>query len=228
MSKSSKSKKTIKEEKKTETKKLIDDDIENTNLLHDPYTMKDLSVEVKISPRYLNNDFEMELKNEIVNLYEKKICQSYGIITKIYKIYDWNELPIDSEDQSCCQKYNVRILISLCMPICKHEIICKIHEITEEIISGKNGPIECIILPSMINTNIFYKDVNNNLRKRKNNELLKEGDYVRVFINTLTFHRTDNNAVDYNCILVTTNLVDNATDEEITRFEENLINYDVS
>ena len=155
---------------------------EQTDLLHSPYKTTTINGSIIMNSKYLNNNFNIYLKQEVIKTYEKKCIDKYGYISKIYKITHYDNGFIEPENQSCFPRYDVEFYCSLCMPINKREIICKITNITDGLLTGTNGPIKCIISHDEINEKNFFVDSNFNLINKHTNEVLKEGDYVKVII----------------------------------------------
>jgi hypothetical protein len=79
--------------------------------------------------------------------------------------------------------YNIRYLASLCIPVEKTQIICKIENINNAIILATHGPISCVITPDNINTLIFVNEIGKyyyNLNDSRNE--LKKGDLVKLTV----------------------------------------------
>ena len=73
------------------------------------------------------------------------------------------------------------------------KIICQIDNLNEVFIRLINGPLYVIITSDRINSNVFFKDDNKNLRYRdgKCSIILRVGDYVKVTLKQLSFHAKD-------------------------------------
>ena len=190
------------------------------NLLHSPYTNQEVSATVIIEPSLLNNDFDLNLKQKIIKIFEGKCYDKYGFIQKVYKITNYENGFIEQENQLCAPKFHVNFYCKLCMPINKREIICKISVTTEGLIIGINGPIQCIIQTTDINADNFYVGYDVHLRDRKTNNIVKKDDYVKVFINSVNFRNNDDRINDYNVIVTVTKLMSMASQHEIELFEQ--------
>jgi DNA-directed RNA polymerase subunit E'/Rpb7 len=189
--------------------------IPNEKLLVSPYTKQIIKASILIPPVMLNNLFEINVKEHVINTFEKRCINNYGYINKIYKITKMSGGKIEAENQACSANLDIEFYALLCYPIIKRHIVCKISRITEGLTLGVNGPIICIIIADDIDSNHFYVDSELNLRIKQNNAILKEGDYVKVLINTVDFKNNDINVDDYNELLTTTRLISIATEEEI-------------
>lgn len=198
------------------------EETDQINLLHSPYKTTTINGSIIMHSKYLNNNFEIQLKQEIIKTYEKKCIEKFGYISKIYKIISYENGFIEPENQSCFPRYDVEFYCSLCMPINKREIICKITNITDGLLTGSNGPIKCIISHDEINEKNFYVDSNFNLINKHTNEVLKEGDYVKVLIYNISFTNEDRDVDEYNLILVCVTLVAMASQTEIEMYNNDI------
>jgi DNA-directed RNA polymerase subunit E'/Rpb7 len=187
----------------------------NIHLLVSPYTKQNVKCSILIPALMLNNLFEINVKENIINTFEGKCIDQYGFINKIYKIIDIEGGKIEAENQGCTPRFKITFYALVCYPIIKRCIVCKIQNITEGLTIGKNGPIDCIITSDEIDNNNFFVDNEFNLRIKKTSALLKEGDFVKVMVNSINFKNNDSTINDYNVILVITTLIDMATEDEI-------------
>lgn len=70
-------------------------------------------------------------------------------------------------------------------------MICKIDRMNKTLISAVNGPIKVIITPDKINKDIFYTDVDRNIRIKDKSKLIETEMYVKVLILQSTFSNYD-------------------------------------
>ena len=185
------------------------------NLLVSPYTKQNIDCSLLVPALMLSNNFEIEVKNNVIATFEGKCMNKYGFINKIYKITNISGGKIEAENQGCTPKMNITFYALVCYPIIKKYIVCEITHITDGMSLGKNGPIDCIITTDEIDNNYFFVDNELNIRIKKTNALLKTGDFVKVLINTVEFKNNDVNIDDYNVIVSVTTLINIATEEEI-------------
>jgi len=150
-----------------------------------------LSTKVSLLPKQMNNDIYYNLKYNI----EKKVqgkCNEFGYVIKVLKIEDYNEGIVDGENFTGSAVYNIRYLASLCIPVEKTQIICKIENINNAIILTSHGPISCVITPDNINTLIFVNDIGKYyyIQEKQRTEL-KKGDLVKITILSKKLYKND-------------------------------------
>lgn len=150
-----------------------------------------LSTKVSLLPKQMNNDIYYNLKYNI----EKKVqgkCNEFGFVIKVLKIEDYNEGIVDGENFTGSAVYNIRYLASLCIPVEKTQIICKIENINNAIILATHGPISCVITPDNINTLIFMNEIGKYYYiQEKNRTELKKGDLVKCTILSKKLYKND-------------------------------------
>jgi hypothetical protein len=86
------------------------------------------------------------------------------------------------------------------------------------LISAVNGPIKVIITPDKINKDIFFTDVDRNIRIKDKSKLIETEMYVKVLILQSTFSNYDTT------IIAIGNLHDIAKDNEIESYKSDNIN----
>jgi DNA-directed RNA polymerase subunit E'/Rpb7 len=150
-----------------------------------------LSTKVSLLPKQMNNDIYYNLKYNI----EKKVqgkCNEFGFVIKVLKIEDYNEGIVDGENFTGSAVYNIRYLASLCIPVEKTQIICKIENINNAIILATHGPISCVITPDNINTLIFMNEIGKYYYvQEKHRTELKKGDLVKCTILSKKLYKND-------------------------------------
>jgi DNA-directed RNA polymerase subunit E'/Rpb7 len=150
-----------------------------------------LSTKVSLLPKQMNNDIYYNLKYNI----EKKVqgkCNEFGFVIKVLKIEDYNEGIVDGENFTGSAVYNIRYLASLCIPVEKTQIICKIENINNAIILATHGPISCVITPDNINTLIFMNEIGKYYYiQEKHRTELKKGDLVKSTILSKKLYKND-------------------------------------
>jgi DNA-directed RNA polymerase subunit E'/Rpb7 len=150
-----------------------------------------LSTKVSLLPKQMNNDIYYNLKYNI----EKKVqgkCSEFGFVIKVLKIEDYNEGVVDGENFTGSAVYNIRYLASLCIPVEKTQIICKIENINNAIILATHGPISCVITPDNINTLLFVNEIGKYyyIQDKQRTEL-KKGDLIKCTILSKKLYKND-------------------------------------
>ena len=169
---------TIDEESEDNTKYTTTDD----NIIY-PYKNIVLPAPVIIDPMQLNNKFEHNVKNNLIDTHEGKCFKDFGLITKIHKIVTYTEPIIEPESMTCTPIANVKFVHELCIPVNNKIIVCKITEIVKELIRCENGPILSFISSDRINPDMFYKDSNRNFRtKNKDHPYLEKNLFVKIHV----------------------------------------------
>lgn len=168
----------IEEELDDNTKYTTMDD----NIIY-PYKNIVLPAPVIIDAMQLNNKFEHNIKNNLIDTHEGKCFKDFGLITKIHKIVAYTEPIIEPESMTCTPIANVKFVHELCIPVNNKIIVCKITEIVKELIRCENGPILSFISSDRINPNMFYKDSNRNFRtKNKDHPYLEKNLFVKIHV----------------------------------------------
>jgi DNA-directed RNA polymerase subunit E'/Rpb7 len=150
-----------------------------------------LSTKVSLLPKQMNNDIYYNLKYNT----EKKVqgkCNEFGYVIKVLKIEDYNDGIIDGENFTGSAVYNIRYLASLCVPVEKTQILCKIENINNAIILSTHGPISCVITPDNINTSLFVNEIGKYYYIENNQKTeLKKGDLVKLTILSKKLYKND-------------------------------------
>ena len=186
----------------------------NKIICYSPYTNTQLEIVLELKANQMDNDIYTHMKDNLIDIYEKKCMKSYGFIEKVYSIEDLSEGVIEFENMMCSATYKVKFNCKLCMPIIGREIICKVDIMTPQIGIAVNGGIKATIIPYKINKDVFYTDSNLSIRIKENGKLLIKGDYVKLLITQVVFADKDTN------IIVVSNLQNMATTKEIEMYEK--------
>ena len=94
-------------------------------------------------------------------------------------------------------KFDVNYSCRLCIPLEMTQVIFKVDKLNKRAISLKNGPIIMIITMDRINDN-FFIDKLDRLRYKtegESSEILKNGDFVKATIQTITFNQNSENII---------------------------------
>jgi DNA-directed RNA polymerase subunit E'/Rpb7 len=163
----------------------------STNQLVLPIINTVLSTKVALLPKQMNNDIYYNLKYNI----EKKVqgkCNEFGFVIKVLKIENYNDGEVEGENFTGSAVYNIRYLASLCVPVEKTQIICKIENINNAIILATHGPISCVITPDNINTIIFVNEIGKYYYNLNNSRTeLKKGDLVKLTVLSKKLYKND-------------------------------------
>ena len=99
---------------------------------------------------------------------------------------------MDGENFTGSAVYNIRYLASLCIPVEKTQIICKIENINNAIILATHGPISSVITPDNINTLIFVNEVGKYYYMEDKQRIeLKKGDLIKLTILSKKLYKND-------------------------------------
>lgn len=184
-----------------------------------PYINTALFTTVILHPSQLNNNLYLNIKQNLIDRLEKKCYKNYGYIIKIFKVLEIGDGKLVPEDISASVTYNVKFSCKLCHPLEDTYIICKIEQITDVFITLRSDPISVLITQERINGEKFYKDRYGNI-KVKNGSTLTEGTFMKVKV--LTKSLTNGETT----IIVIGFLEDIATDDEVSKYYENIYQLD--
>jgi DNA-directed RNA polymerase subunit E'/Rpb7 len=183
-----------------------------------PYINTTLITPLMIQSNQLDNKLYLHIKNNLIKKLEGRCYLTYGYIKKINKIEDISEGIVEAEDSTCGIKFVIKFNCKLCYPIKNKYLICKIDRMNKTLISAVNGPIKVIITPDKINKDIFFTDVDRNIRIKDKSKLIETEMYVKVLILQSTFSNYDTT------IIAIGNLHDIAKDNEIESYKSDNIN----
>jgi len=195
-----------------------------------PYIDTKLYTNVILHPSQMNNEFYINLKENLINDVEKRCFIDYGYIVKVYDIQEYENGIIEAENVSASSIYNVMFSCRLCRPLKNRDIICEVERINKVLIRLKNGPIFVIITNDRISDKVFFRDNYKNIRYKSDNKsvILNKGDFVKATIIQYTFHSGDDS-------IIAIGYLDNvATEDEVKQFyedeygtnEEEIINFE--
>ena len=188
--------------------------------LSNPYYNFELSTNVLLEPKHLNNNLYINLKDNL-NKKLKGKCTKYGYISHIYKISEYSDGICQPEDFTGNILYKLKYIAKLCNPIEKTAIICKIDAINKILIKAIYGPIIVIIKKNDYNQNVFKMNNNRDLIIKEN--ILKENDFIvaNIIAKKLNYNDTRICAIGYLDRLPTKKEIDvyykepNISDEDI-------------
>ena len=92
------------------------------------------------------------------------------ILLNLLEILDYKDGIIEAENTESSALFDLDFSCKICSPLKNTQIICEIDSVNKLLITAINGPILVIITNDRINNNVFFKDNNNNIRYKKENE----------------------------------------------------------
>lgn len=158
-----------------------------------PYINTVLFTTVTLNPEQMNNDVYQNLKKNLIEELKDRCFGDYGYIVDIYEILDYSINKIEAENTSASCVYSVKFSCRLCRPLNETTIVCKVDKYNKMLLRCINGPINIIITTERINTNIFFRDNNRNIRyeEGETSTLLTSDNYVKVSIINNSFLNRD-------------------------------------
>lgn len=181
----------------------------------DPYKDIELHISTILHPSKLNSNIKENLHDTLITSYVNKCYKNYGIILKIYKILEHDSGVIQYNDPNSSILFNTKISCKICVPEKDTHITCEINEISDKLISCKNGPILCIIPLDTIDKTVFDFDQNNKLYSKKHSEHLKKGDFIIVKVSSIEMKNSKKS------IFILGALHNIASDQQIEKFYDN-------
>ena len=177
-----------------------------------PYRNIKQYTKISLEPYYMNTDILNNMKIVLKKKVEKK-CNKNGYIDEIYRIIEYSDGIMPSENLNGNAIFNIIYHCKICIPIENTIIIGLIKVINQELIIAINGPIMFFIPKENINTTIWNISdgyINNNTQNK-----LKVGDYIKIKILDKRINQNDTQ------IRIIGNLMDTANDEEIDMYYGN-------
>ena len=152
-----------------------------------------LSSRIVLHPSKMNNDIYTNIKEELVNKVEGKCVKNYGYVVTVYKIDEYKNGFISSNNFRGSAIFNVDYSCRLCKPLVDSTIIGKVEKINHHFIKVVNGPLVILVTMNRLNNDRFFLDQKDNVRYKENDEnmTLKENDFVKVLIQTIRFNDKD-------------------------------------
>ena len=181
-----------------------------------PYINTKLTTSVLLHPEQMNNDIYLNLKHNLEKKVSGKCFSKYGYIIKVIEILEYKDGIIEAENTEASALFDLVFSCRLCAPLKNTHIICQIDRINKQLITATNGPILIVITNDRINKDVFYKDNNNNIRWKKddNSDMLKQKDFIKVTLQALQFYDGDEKIKGIGFV------EDIATEEEQKKFYE--------
>jgi len=158
-----------------------------------PYINTKLKTSVLLQPYQMNNNIYINLKKNLEEKVAGKCFSKYGYIVKVIEILEYKDGIIEAENTEASALFDLDFSCRICAPLRNTQIICQIERINKQLITAVNGPILIVITNDRINTNVFFKDNNNNIRYKKDevSQMLQQNDFIKITIQTLQFYDGD-------------------------------------
>lgn len=164
---------------------------------------------ILLKPHQMNSDILLNMKLNLKEKIEGK-CNKYGYIDKVYKILDYSNGLLSSENLSGGAVYNVKYHCKMYAPLENTSILGEITLLNPELIIVTNGPIRIFIPRESINTETI--DLNRNFMVKKEKKILELNRKVIVTIKDKRINPKDKNI---KCIGY---LFDVATEKQIKEY----------
>lgn len=158
-----------------------------------PYINTRIQTSVMLHPHQMDNKIYINLKKNLENNVVGKCFQKYGFIIKVIEILSYADGIIEAENTESSALYDLDFSCRICCPLKNATIICEVDRINKLLVTAKNGPILIVITNDRLNTNVFFKDNNNNIRYKKNgaSKMLEPQDFIKVTLQTIQFYDGD-------------------------------------
>lgn len=158
-----------------------------------PYINTILNTTVMLRPYQMDNNIYINLKKNLENNVVGKCFKNYGFISKIIRILDYKDGIIEAENTESSALFDLRFTCKLCAPLKNMQIICEIERVNKLLITAVNGPILVVITHDRINTSVFFKDNNNNIRYKKDDQslMLQQHDFIKITLQSIKFYDGD-------------------------------------
>ena len=161
---------------------------------------------IQIPPHMMNSDIEDNMMIVLQQKVEGK-CNRFGFVEKVHNIEEYIEDIILPENFSGCATYKISYLTSIIIPIENTIIIGNIKAMNPELVIAVSGPIIIFIPKANIDTNIW--DVSNDFTDKKNGDVLKQNDSVKVHLDKVKINQGD---IQIKCI---GRLLEKVSDKEV-------------
>jgi DNA-directed RNA polymerase subunit E'/Rpb7 len=158
--------------------------------LNKPYYDVEQDERILLKPQQMNSDILLNLKINTKEKIEGR-CNKYGYIEKVYKILQYNDGLLESENLSGGAVYRVKYHCRMYSPLENTSIVGEIILLNPELIIVINGPIRMFIPRDSINNDAF--DMNRSFMIKKTKESLQLNQKVVVTIKEKKINPGDKN-----------------------------------
>jgi len=157
--------------------------------LTNPYVNTNLASKVLVKPNQINNNIYINMKKNLKESLESK-CNKYGFIIAIHKIIEHGYGIMPAEDLSGSVLFDVKYSSLLFLPTRNTNIICKITNIENNLLTAQCGPLLVMLKQEDINKDIFTND-RGIIFVRKTNKTIALDDHIIVYIRNIRFYTGD-------------------------------------
>ena len=158
-----------------------------------PYINTKLTTSVLLHPYQMDNKIYINLKKNLENKIVDRCFSRYGYVVKIIEILNYRDGVIEAENTESSALFDLEFSCKICSPLRNTSIICQVDKVNKLLITAINGPILVVITNDRINNKLFFKDKNNNIRYKIENEskVLQPNDFIKVTLQTIQFYDGD-------------------------------------
>ena len=136
-----------------------------------PYFNISLTTKTSLRSHQMDNNIYKHLKINIEKKLLGKCYNSYGFISKIYKITSYECIGMPAEDPTCSAQYMIMFSCKLCRPLINSVILMTVSDINKDVIDLTYGPMVMLTTVNMehkinnpsINMDNFIFDEKKNL-----------------------------------------------------------------
>jgi len=148
---------------------------------------------------------------------EKK-CNENGYIDEVYRITNYKDGNLISENLSGNAIFNVSYHCKICIPIENTIIIGQVKVINQEVIVCMNGPVMIFITKNNIDSNIW--EISEGYLHKEKKDKLSIGQYIKIHIINKNINQGD---IQVKAIGI---LLDYPTTEELNKYYGNIVETD--
>ncbi|AGC01981.1 putative DNA-directed RNA polymerase subunit [Acanthamoeba polyphaga moumouvirus] len=175
------------------------------------YYQTQLENKVSLLPDQMDSEMDEHLLRNLESKVKGKVTKD-GIVLKINRLISYEPGIIPKSNFASTAVYDVKFECLVCSPTINLTIICVVENIIKGYLIAKNGPVTVIIMYNNINNDKFTI-VSGNVVYNNNKTAIQKGDYIKVSVVNI------NSSIDENKILTMCKLIDFATKEEISSFD---------
>lgn len=165
----------------------------STDVFVSPYINTVLQSNTILHPYQMDNKVYINLKKNLEKKIVGKCFSNYGYIVKIIEILNYKDGIIEAENTESSAIFDLKFSCKICAPLKNTQIICEIDRVNKLLITAVNGPILIVITNDRINSKVFFKDNNNNIRYKKDGQslMLQPHDFIKITLQTIQFFDGD-------------------------------------
>jgi DNA-directed RNA polymerase subunit E'/Rpb7 len=174
-----------------------------------PYRKIKQYTRISVDSYHMNSDIKNNMKIILKKKVEKK-CNKNGYVDEVYRILEYSDGIMPSENLNGAAIYNITYHCKLCIPVENTIIIGQVRVINQELVVAINGPIMIFIPKDNVDTNIW--EIPDGYLNKKTNTKLISSDYIKIQIIDKRINQYDSQ------IKAIGRLLDLASPEEIEKY----------